>query len=305
MQLLRTFMVFTGVMLIVLSWQVLSDDKLDVNTQVLTLMANNEREVAVTVYSPAGGCNACTLLFFSHGANIPPENYAALFNIWTSAGYVVATALHVDAETHPKRDDYSGADWVRTRVEDYELVTNALLRKNAGVKAVNFSGALIATGHSFGALIAQITNGATMHSSVGLALSENALRPMGVVAISPPGPIENYIASENWSHMRKPILVVTGTADSDPRFMPDWRLHKASYEAAPEGSAYLLVFDGIDHYFNGAFGRPTVNGFVSNTETQILNHSILAFVAALEISQPPSAAFWSQKATTGVRAASR
>ncbi|MFT4940889.1 MAG: putative alpha/beta-hydrolase family hydrolase [Paraglaciecola sp.] len=290
--------------LIVASFEVQSDPT-EINTQALTLMASNKREVAATVYSPAGGCNACTLLFFSHGANIPPENYAALINTWIPAGYVVASPLHVDAETHPNRDDYSAIEWATTRVEDYELLTDALIRQGIKIKGVTFSGAIIATGHSFGGLVAQIANGATMHPAAGVTLSENALRPIGAIAISPPGSIENYITKEGWSHMRKPVLVVTGTADSDPIFMPDWRLHKASYEAAPQGSAYLLVFDNIDHYFNGAFGRPTDKGFVSHPETHVLNARVLAFITAIEVNKLPSAASWLQAEMQGMTASSR
>jgi hypothetical protein len=282
-----------------------SGHPIGINTQTLTIKASNEREVEVSVYSPQGGCIDCTLLFFSHGANIPPQNYAALLKTWTLAGYVIASPLHVDAETHPQRKDYTSLDWVTTRVEDYELTTGALLSKGIKIHGVSFSGALIATGHSFGALVAQITIGATMHPDVSVMLSKNALLPLGTVAISPPGPIENYIAKENWRHMRKPVLVVTGTADSFPKFMPDWRLHKASYEAAPKGSAFLLVFDNIDHYFNGAFGRPTKKGFVDNPEIRILNERVLAFIAALEAEQMPTAANWSKAVTAGVNAASR
>jgi hypothetical protein len=290
--------------LILISWRV-SSDPIGIKVQTLMLMASNEREVDVIVYSPEGGCNKCTLLFFSHGANIGPENYAALLNAWTLAGYVVASPLHVDAQTHPQRQDYSSLDWVTTRVEDFELITEALLNKGIQIHDVSFSGALIATGHSFGALIAQIAIGATMHSDLGVTLSKNALLPLGAVAISPPGPIDNYIAKENWNKMLKPVLVVTGTADSFPQFMPDWRLHKASYEAAPKGSAFLLVFDDIDHYFNGAFGRPTENGFVDNSEIQILNQRVLAFIVALETEKMPSPAIWSKAETQGVKAASR
>lgn len=292
------------VVLVVASWHVRSDP-LAISKQTLTLMASDQREVSVTVYSPSGGCEKCTLLFFSHGANIPPENYAALINTWIPAGYVVATPLHVDAETHPHRDDYSGTQIVRTRVEDYEVVTDALLRKNVPINGVTFSGELIATGHSFGAMIAQIAIGATMHPSVGLGLSDDALRPLGAVAISPPGALENYISADDWSRMQAPVLVVTGTEDKDPVFMPQWELHKASYEAAPEGSAYLLVFDGINHYFNGAFGRPLEDGFVGNPETEILNQQVLNFLAALKTQQLPSAASWGEVSAPGVLASSR
>ena len=33
-----------------------------------------------------------------------------------------------------------------------------------------------------------------------------------------------------------------------------------AYEAAPQGLGYALVFAGMNHYFNGAFGRPSEDG---------------------------------------------
>jgi hypothetical protein len=65
------------------------------------------------------------------------------------------------------------------------------------------------------------------------------------------------------------------------------------------------VFDDIDHYFNGAFGRPTENGFVSNSEIQILNQRVLAFIVALETGKMPSTTIWSKAETQGVKAATR
>ena len=34
----------------------------------------------------------------------------------------------------------------------------------------------------------------------------------------------------------------------------NWEDHLVSYTVAPEGS-YALVYDQMDHYFNGAYGR--------------------------------------------------
>ena len=273
--------------------------------QDISLTASRGREIPLRIYFPADGCSACTLIFFSHGASLTHDSYRSLIHNWALRDYVVAAPLHTDSELHPDRENYNGFDWVTTRIEDYQVISSALLGASVDIDDVTLSGTVIAAGHSFGALTAQIAGGAELHPSVAATLDERAGRPLAVIAISPPGPVANYTYAEGWSKLDRPMVVVTGTADRVPNFAPTWELHLASYHAAPAGSAYLLVFDDIDHYFNGAFGRPAPQGFVYNDETVLLNRIIIDFIRAVEADDAPSAAEWRSLSRPGLKAEAR
>lgn len=273
--------------------------------QDLFIEASNNRRVPVKIYLPEEGCQHCTLIVFSHGAFSAPERYELLLKTWAQQGYVIASPVHVDSELYPESGKYAQADWARTRIEDYEKLSSALLNGRIELEGVQFSGKLIATGHSFGALVAQIASGAEMDGATGAALSDDKLNPLGVIAISPPGPIPNYITPEGWAQINRPMLVVTGTEDVIPGFTPGWEMHLESYKAVSEGLAYALVFDGIDHYFNGAFGRARGEGFQENQELVLLNGIVLDFISALESGQQISKDQWKSLSAQGLEALSR
>ncbi len=280
-------------------------DDVTVVRDVVRLEGAGERPIDVTLFTAERGCDDCTLIVFSHGAFSAPERYTAILEPWVRSGFVVAAPMHVDSELHAARADYSGNDWVRTRVEDYERSVAALRRDGVGRSDVRLSGTVIAAGHSFGALIAQLAAGAELDPAVGVASAATDARPIGVIALSPPGPMDNYMSATGWSKVERPSLVVTGTADVLPNFVPEWELHTVSYDAAPAGSAYLAVFDDIDHYFNGAFGRPGPDGYVSNTETAMLNTLVVDFMRALERGALPGADAWQGLSGPGVRLSRR
>ncbi|MEQ8514670.1 MAG: alpha/beta hydrolase [Chromatocurvus sp.] len=255
----------------------------------LEIAADNGRVVPTRVFAPTNGCDDCALVIFSHGAFSTYDRYDALLLPWTEAGFVVAAPLHVDSEAHPNRDDYPQDAALPTRVDDY-LALRDRLTEPARLQSmgVSLSGEVIAAGHSFGALIAQIAGGAnppTVSGEVLAALAAQA--PGAVVAISPPPAMKGYIDSSHWSQIGVPMLVVTGTTDVIPNFVSDWRDHLLSYEAASDDRAYALVFDGADHYFNGAFGRPTPQGERMEAVIGSLNQSIIAFIHAVEADASP------------------
>ena len=56
------------------------------------------------------------------------------------------------------------------------------------------------------------------------------------------------ITGESWLKVNKPMLITTGTWDSNKQFWPDWRAHKLSFDTAQPGQNYVLVTQGADHY---------------------------------------------------------
>lgn len=242
--------------------------------QNISVMANDDRAVDVRVFYQAAGCDGCPLILFSHGANATYDRYDVLLQNWAREGYVVAAPLHVDSELHPGRAEYGREDHLPTRLEDVAAILAYLRTGQADeIAGISLGQDYIAAGHSFGALIAQMAGG----SRLGDQSLDGMPRPLAVIAISPPGPVPGFIAPSAWSSIEAPMLVTTGTTDIVPFVAPKWQDHLASYENAPAALSGALIFDEIDHYFNGAFGRideaTAADGAVEN-----LNEAITAFI---------------------------
>ncbi|HPF26854.1 MAG: alpha/beta hydrolase [Steroidobacteraceae bacterium] len=271
-----------------------------------TLSAPRGREVSMRVLYPAPRCQHCGVIVFSHGAYASPARYDALLTAWAKGGWVVVAPLHVDSEDHPDRANYEQSESLRLRLEDYDLAVASYGGKTPTMilPGVETSGDVIAAGHSYGALIAQIAGGARLDGSF-TAASTRAPLPLAVVAISPPGPIPNYVSSAGWSQIKVPQLVISGTTDIVPGIAPEWNLHMASYEAAPAGKAYALVFDRMDHYFNGAYGRLQPIDASTELAVQKLNAEILRFAKAMHDRDPAMADQWIANSSAGVKAIAR
>lgn len=232
-----------------------------ITDKLVTLTTDNGRAVPARILTPEG-CKACPLIIFSHGANAAYDRYDALTLPLAKAGYRVAVPNHTDSEEHPDRAGYTPPDWLPTRIEDYNVI--------ASTYDTNYR---IAAGHSFGALIAQIAGGTEISSSVQV---EKAFQPNAVLAYSPPGPIPNYIGPEGWSKIKVPSLVTTGTNDVVPMMAEQWELHLASFEAAPPKQSVALIYEDMDHYMNGAYGRESET--TSPEREQALTHMIEATI---------------------------
>ena len=267
----------------------------EVESQSITLTASGERPVQVTLTYPQGGCADCTLIAFSHGAYAAPSRYERLLRLWGEAGFVVAAPLHVDSELNPTRDQYDPDATMLARLEDFAMISGPPLRAALAGTAITLKDDIIAAGHSYGALIAQAAAGAGLQTvevmpADFLAIGDSIL---GVVAISPPGPMEDYVEAEDWARVTLPMLVVTGTTDVLPGFMDDWRLHLASFEAARLAPAFALVYAGQDHNFNGAYCRPTPTLSPQDTAAlQSLGALSVGFMHDLVDGQLPDRAAW-------------
>ena len=243
----------------------------------LTLEASNGRSIPLRLLTP-DGCTKCPLVIFSHGANSTYDRYNKLILPIAEAGYRVAIPNHTDSEDHPRRAEYKGPDWSPTRLEDYTIIA-----------AKYETNHLIAAGHSFGALIAQIAGGTKMPNMPEMDIPQ----PVAVLAYSPPGPVPNFISSESWQSISVPTLVTTGTTDIVPMMADDWELHLGSYETAPRELAYALIYESMDHYMNGAYGRETDNETAERDRSMThLVESSLFFIDNVRAGTPLSSAEW-------------
>ena len=250
-----------------------------VATQNIILQAADDRAVDVRVFYPQAGCENCPVIIFSHGAFSTYDRYDVLLKAWASNGYVVAAPLHVDSELHPNRDQYTQADALGLRIEDFTLTSQHFHAKsdleNAGLST---STEMIAAGHSYGSIIAQVSGGAMLDPGANTKGELPGPEPLAIVALSPPGAIPNFISKKGWHTIAHPMLVVTGTQDVLPGFVPEWELRLDSYNAAPSSLSIAAVFEGTDHYFNGAFGRISETEKATSREIENLNELILGFI---------------------------
>lgn len=207
--------------------------------QIVTLTAPSGRAIDVRYIEPAG-CGQCPMIIFSHGANAANDRYDRYLLPLSKLGYRIAAPNHVDSEEHPERSKYKPKEYLPSRLEDYELVANHYAANE-----------LYAAGHSFGALIAQFAGGVSTTENKWAAKT----LPRAVIALSPPGPIKGYISESDWLKIESPHLVVTGTNDIVTGIADHWQAHLVSYEATPDGLGFALIYDSMDHYMNGAYGR--------------------------------------------------
>ncbi len=266
----------------------------------LKLTASSGREVPVRMFRPAADCSPCDLIIFSHGAFATYDRYDVLLANWAALGYVVVAPQHIDSEEHPERTLYADVDPLPTRMEDYVVVSDHFGVDDVTADGLSFSGQQFATGHSLGGLIALLQGGAALgKDDADYMRTEEP--PVAVVAVSPPGEIPELISAGGYSSVSEPLLVVTGTTDILPGFIDEWQTHLDSYDANQTDNAYALIFEGMNHYFNGAFGRITPEGKDARPAVETLNTQIDAFLHAAGSDEAPSGPDWDQRDNSIVR----
>lgn len=231
----------------VLAPAILKAASMDVIQSESSLVLPSGRTMPLSLWRPAG-TQALPLMIFSHGANSRPEKYQALVRPLAAAGFLVAAPLHADSPDHPGQGKIDPAASMGLRMEDVRaLIAN---RTSLGGDA----GPVVAAGHSYGALIAQLLIGARVMASGTAPAAEDAACDCAL-AFSPPGPFLPNIPEGAWASIHKPMFVQTGTADILPMIAPDWQAHKRSFDTTP-APALLYVGEGVDHYFGNLIGRP-------------------------------------------------
>ena len=198
-----------------------------------TLVLADGRQVPVRRWQPPGKPRG--LIPFSHGANSSGAKYDRLCGALAAAGFLVAAPTHADSPDHPGGG--SIPQGIPLRLADMRgLIAEGVA---AGLP-------VIAAGHSYGALIAQMLGGAGGAPDAAVA---------AVVAWSPPGPFPPAITADLWKTVARPMFVETGTADMLPIMAPTWDVHRVSHDVAP-GPGVLFVGEGVDHYFGNIICRP-------------------------------------------------
>lgn len=204
------------------------------------------------------------LVIFSHGNWSDNTKYDNVVEHWVSWGYVVVMPYHLDGGGMARGIfnslRYGQLGLIERRHKDFKLVLDELSQITKQIEPLQDkidTNKIAATGHSFGAYTAQQMIGATAYDEDEDAwLGARDERIDAVIALSPPGPMFDVITADSWNAVNKPMLLTTGTWDTNPQFFPDWRLHKMSYEKAVPGNNWALVIEGADHYLGNLICRP-------------------------------------------------
>lgn len=223
------------------------------------------------------------LIVFSHGNWSDADRYQPLLHFWVSHGYAVLAPTHLDGRSMARGIfnslRYGQLGLIRARVTDIQRVLDFLPEIEQQIQR-KFNRAKIAVaGHSFGAFTAQQFAGAIASDDEGtVQVVDDRVR--AVIALSPPGPMFEVIHERSWLDMRGPVLVTTGTWDSNAQFWPDWRLHLMSYQTAQPGDVYSLVIDGADHYLGNLICRPERDEAPQHDALRMVNAVSLQFLSA-------------------------
>ncbi|HEY3322531.1 MAG TPA: alpha/beta fold hydrolase [Planctomycetota bacterium] len=121
-------------------------------------------------------------------------------------------------------------------------------------------------GHSYGAYTTLVVLGARPAldwlppskdgvAQKGLALDLSDPRVACGVALSPQGPGEPFFLETSYANLKRPLLGITGSKDTQQGFPPENR--KRGFELWPAGDKIFIWLDGAEHL---AFSDPTGSG---------------------------------------------
>lgn len=242
-------------------------EKLTVEYADVSIQAQHAETIPLRISYPREVTGNYPLIIFSHGHFLTNDAYHPLTDKWVEQGYVVVAPQHIDTgdmASVQKLTEKVGHDWIAaSRVLDMKAAIDqiqSVVPQLNNFKGKVLSDKVIAAGHSLGALSAQLLAGASQEKKgdslypIPSRISDD--RVAAVVAVSPPGLMPDYLTQKTWQDFSTPQLVITGTQDTFEYIWTDYQEHLVSYETAKPGDNYLLVLDGVDHYFGNLIGRP-------------------------------------------------
>jgi poly(3-hydroxybutyrate) depolymerase len=217
------------------------------------------RTTPIRIVAPESPAGRLGYVVFSHGANSNGRLYDRMLEPMAASGFVVVAPTHVDAETNPDRKAFDAAATLATRLADLAWLGDniAEVAARAEIPAAAIDGDVRAiAGHSYGALLSLYLTGARFRPLGAVsATSIRDPRYRAALAFSPPGPLPNFLAAEQFDTIAAPSLVTTGHRDVLPMMAADWRVRLAAFERAAATPAYAAIFPDVDHYFGGLICR--------------------------------------------------
>lgn len=215
-------------------------------------------QVAAMHYAPSSGaCQGIALI--SHGAGGSEKGYAYLGRALAAHGYLALAVGHRESGPQALRSAVARAG-LRDGLTQLVSERAAYLGRFADLAAARqwaaprCSGkAAILLGHSMGAATTMFVAGA--RNTLDLAAPPE-LRFDAYVALSPQG-VGLLFPEHAWRDIEAPVLMLTGTRDSELGGLP-WTTRTAAFADLPPGCKWLGVIRGATHMHfagNGASGR--------------------------------------------------
>lgn len=201
----------------------------------LAISAPDGRSIPLVVEAPAAPKG---VVLVSHGGSSNPETMREIMRHLAANGFASVAPMHTDSLKMPegKRTDLQGA--FMTRMAD--------MQATAGYTKERFPGLPVAAlGYSYGSLFALVGGGAFAPMIPGRIDGLKA-----VVMFSSPGPIPGLSAMPGaYAKVDVPTLLVTGTADTVPGFVPDPKLHLTYFDGLSAGDHTAFIVKDATHTF--------------------------------------------------------
>ncbi len=253
-----------------------------VSPAVIFQLTESEKS-GIRALLPGGQSASLPLVIFSHGNWSDADRYEPLLRFWVSHGYAVLAPTHLDGRSMARGIfnslRFGQMGLIEERVKDIQDILDSLDAIEMELGQSFDRGRIALAGHSFGAFTVQQFAGAVA-SDEGRVSRAGDPRVKAVIAVSPPGPMFDVIHERSWLDMRGPVLVTTGTWDSNAQFWPDWRLHLMSFETARAGGLYALVVEGADHYLGNLICRPEREAAPQHEALRMVNAVTTQFLSA-------------------------
>lgn len=216
--------------------------------------ADRAREIPVRIFLPPHR-EAAPVILVSHGLGGSLEDGAYLGKHWAARGYVVLFLQHAGSDEPIWRDvpPEARAEALRSaastsqllhRIRDVRFVLDQanedhLLRNRMDLQRVGI------TGHSFGAITAQLLSGAR----IGFLNFEDR-RIQAAMLMSPSASLVGS-GEQAFGHVEIPWMLMTGTRDRSVISGETAASRLRVYPALPPGGKYELLLEGAEH---NAFG---------------------------------------------------
>jgi len=280
-----------------------SETSLAVNAIDLKLSGVDQRSIPVRVFYPRQPDQALGVMVFSHGAFSDFDKYDRVIHPWCEDGYLVIAIRHVDSPQNSLNKKYPVEKHWHLRLEDMQVAVDSISAVQKQLPELNTNidqSNLVMAGHSYGAITVMALAGAvTKDSQTKARITVKNPGVKAVIAMSPPSLIPDYIEADAYQNLHVPLLVQTGTKDVLENFIPEWELHKAPYELAPQNDKWLAVGKDVDHYFGGLSGRFNID---AEPQTKALDSFVSLsrlFLAAYAAQQEKALFLLRRKAAAG------
>lgn len=216
----------------------------------IALPASRGRPVGIRIWAAD---QPSAIIVFSAGGGGRPDTYSRMLSALARQGFTVIAPVHADALARGDLSGTGGFDSVLSRMEDLTIARGYARSQRADLP-------LVVMGHSFGSLMSSIAAGAI--TPLGPQRDADV---DGFIAFSSPGVIPGLITPSSFRTLAVPILMVTGDSDVVPRFVTDWRQHRAMYDNSTVPGSALVVVSGAQHELISNADQPRFDALLALT----------------------------------------